>query len=200
MIEFLKGKVSAIFEHKIVIQNSGIGFAVYVPQVQNFSEGIDTEVHIHMHWNQDSGPSLFGFSSLLEKQVFQMIVGCSGIGPKIALSVLGFMSAGKFLSLITESDAKGLSSVNGIGIKKAENIIVQLKHKVSKFLESGVDLGADGAQAQSFNEVSQVLTSLNYSRTEITAALDYVKAQKRDKGSSLDVLLRTALAYLSKQI
>ena len=88
----------------------------------------------YMHWNQDNGPTLYGFNSILEKTVFLLIISCSGIGPKIGLAVLHHLEPATFVQAIIEENIKVLSSISGIGAKKAEQICVALKHKVAKLL------------------------------------------------------------------
>lgn len=77
-----------------------------------------------MHWNQDQGPTLFGFQSQIEKQTFMMIISCSGIGPKMALSILEQTSAGSFLEMIVENDVKALSNLKGIGAKSRATLFI----------------------------------------------------------------------------
>jgi Holliday junction DNA helicase RuvA len=199
MIDFLQGCVMAQNSKRITLLVGGIGYGVQVPDENVFSDQQEVGIHIYTHWNQDNGPSLFGFVGLLDKQVFELIVGCSGIGPKIGLAVLAHMTAGSFINMITEGDVKGLSAVNGIGAKKAENMIVLLSRKVAKLVESGIELGSDGQQARDCNEVAQVLASLSYSRPEINSALEYVKKNADISLLNFDSLLRKALGYLSKQ-
>jgi len=93
-----------------------------------------------------------------------------------------------------------LSKVNGIGKKKAEQIAVQLKHKVTALLETGTVIMGDEQLVSHVHDVMQALQSLNYSRPEITRAMDYLKKNSTIKNASFDHLLRQALSYLSKQL
>lgn len=199
MIDFLQGQITAQTSKRITLLVGGVGYGVQVPDETIFSCQQEVKLHIFSHWSQDNGPSLFGFANVLDKQVFELIIGCSGIGPKIGLAVLAQMSAGSFINTITEGNVKALSGVNGIGAKKAENMIVLLRRKVEKLVESGVELGSDGQQTRDYSEVSQVLASLSYSRPEIDSALEYVKKNEDITQLKFDGLLRKALSYLSKQ-
>ena len=152
---------------------------------------------VHMHWNQENGPALFGFSTILEKNVFLMITSCSGLGPKLAMAVLAQLGAAEFLEAVQSANEDALSDVSGIGAKKAEQIIVQLKHKVAKLIESGIHLGAS-TTLEKRHEISQVLKSLNYSRPEIAAAMNYLNENYPGTQVAFDQLVRHALAiYLS---
>ena len=198
MINTLAGTIKDIQESMLTVENSGIGFALQVPQPSLFSLGQKVELLVHMHWNQENGPALFGFKTGLEKSVFLMITSCSGLGPKLAMAVLGQLGASEFLDAVQTGNEDALSSVSGIGAKKAEQIIVQLKHKVAKLIESGADIGTSPA-LEKRHEISQVLKSLNYSRQEIAAAMNHINEQYPQSSVAFDQLVRQALAFLAKR-
>lgn len=199
MINSLSGTVADISDSILTLNVAGVGFALQIPQSCAFAIGQQVHILTHMHWNQENGPSLFGFNTALEKSVFVMITGCSGLGPKLAMAVLGQLGAAEFLQAVQAANEDALSNVSGIGAKKAEQIIVQLKHKVAKMVESGVNVGGNQALEQRHN-ISQVLKSLNYSRQEISAAMNYLNDQYPDSSIAFDQLMRHALAYLAKRV
>ncbi len=198
MIDTIKGTICAIKPKTIGIQatGSGIGFAVAVAQEAAFSLNQETTLFIHLHWNQEQGPTLYGFSSELERTVFVLVISCSGIGPKIGLSALECLGASGTLEAIGREDITALSKVPGIGKKKAEQIVVHLKHKVADLINSGIDISTESG-AKHWQQITQVLTSLNYSRGEITGALQHVKSNQMSD-APFDHQLRTALSYLAK--
>ncbi len=198
MIDTIKGTVSAIKSKTIAIQasGSGIGFAVQVPQEASFSLHQEATLFIHLHWNQEQGPTLYGFSSELERTVFVLVISCSGVGPKIGLSALECLGAADTLEAIGREDITALSKVSGIGKKKAEQIVVHLKHKVADLINSGIEISAENG-AKQWQQITQVLTSLNYSRNEITGALQHVK-NNEISDAPFDHQLRIALSYLAK--
>jgi Holliday junction DNA helicase RuvA len=201
MIDHLHGIVTDLQPAHITLRvNDSIGFGVSVPNENKFNINQVISLHIHFHWNADNGPTLYGFEQVQDKNVFQLIISCSGIGPKIGLAALSSLSASAVLSAIATNDVKALSSVSGIGTKKAENIIVQLKGKVEKLLLASPELTEDNSAARHVTEVTQVLTTLNYTRQEIGSALDYVKAQSDYQNLAFDGLLRKTLGFLSKRI
>lgn len=199
MIDYCIGTISHVQEQEIILNVGIMGLVFQVPSAKNFVVGSPITLHTHMHWNTENGPSLFGFVTPLERSIFKIVISCSGIGPKIALAVLGELGAQTFLHAITTSDDQVLSKVSGIGKKKAEQIVVQLKHKVATLLETGVVAG-ELTDISHFHDISQTLQSLNYSRTEITKAMEYLKKNCTITDSSFDYLLRQALFYLSKQL
>jgi len=200
MVDYVVGTVKELRDQEIVLDVGLMGVTLQVPNAQNFVQNGPIKVYSYLHWNSENGPSFFGFVSTLERSVFRVIISCSGIGPKIALAVLADLGAQGFLQAISTENDQMLSKVNGIGKKKAEQIIVQLKHKVASLIESGVVDMSDIQETSHFHDVSLALQSLNYSRQEIGRAMDYIKKITKADKVTFDILLRQALSYLSKQI
>ncbi len=198
MINYLTGSIKEIDGTYVILDIGTIGLAVSVPNAQSFKPGTKVTFYAYLHWNAEQGPSLYGFSSQLEKAVFVLVTSCSGIGPKIALAVLADLGASGFLQAVGMGNDQMLSKVSGIGTKKAEQIIVQLKHKVAKLIESGIDLG-NAQELTHWHEVAQVLESLNYSRMEVNRAMSHLKKLPEQSNGSFDQLLRKALSFLSRQ-
>lgn len=198
MINTLTGTIKEVKEQLITLDNGLIGFAIQVPHDSHYHVNQQLTLQIYMHWNAENGPSLFGFADELEKSVFLLVIDCSGIGPKIGLAVLATLGAQRFLEIIQTSDEGALSKVPGIGAKKAEQIIVQLKHKVGKMFAKGF-AASGGAQLAHWQNLQQVLESLNYSRPEISAALKYVRESSETTDQPFDQLMRKALSYLAKK-
>jgi holliday junction DNA helicase RuvA len=200
MVDYFVGTVKEALEQEIMLDLGMVGFALQVPSAHCFIKGSVVTLYSYLHWNAENGPSLFGFATPVDRSVFRVIISCSGIGPKIALAILADLGAQNFLHAISVGDDQKLSTVNGIGKKKAEQIIVQLKHKVAALLETGVVDMSDIKDSSHFHDVSLALQSLNYSRIEIGRAMDYVKKNMKVTDVTFDILLRQALAYLSKQM
>jgi Holliday junction DNA helicase RuvA len=199
MVDFFIGTVDRLQDQEIVVNVGMMGIALQVPSSQVFEQNASVKVYSYLHWNSENGPSLFGFANTLDRSVFKVIISCSGIGPKIGLAVLADLGAQGFLHAITVGDEQMLSKVSGIGKKKAEQIVVSLKHKVATLVESGA-IEVNDMQSCHFYDVSLALQSLNYSRTEIGRAMDYLKKNIKIDNVTFDVLLRQALSYLSKQL
>ncbi len=198
MISYINGIIKNIQGQLVIIDIGSIGLAVHVPENSIFKVGEKTLLHMHMHWNQEQGPSLYGFVSELERTVFLLVTSCSGLGPKIALAVLAQLGAQAFLAAIQSGDERALSKVSGIGIKKAEQMIVQLKHKVAKLLDSGIKIEGSG-ELEQWRNVSEVLSSLHYSQTEIARAMKYLNEHHANNNASFDQLIRHALSFLVKK-
>lgn len=197
MINTISGTIQSIQEQGLVVEVGGFGLHIQVPQGSIFQQGQTVCLQSYMHWNQEQGPSLFGFSNELEKLVFLTIIDCSGIGPKIGLAVLSSLGAERFIEIVQGSDERALSKVNGIGPKKAEQMIVQLKHKVAKLLDKGIKI-TGSAQITDWQNLQEVLESLHYSRPEISAAMRHLRESTQEV-VPFDHLMRKALSFLAKK-
>lgn len=197
MIDFLVGKIKEVKEKSITVLVNGIGFDLHVARTKNLQKNKEVELHTYLHWNQEKGPSIFGFQEEIEKTVFLLIIDCPKIGPGIAMKILSQINAGEFLEIVSSQNDKALSKVNGIGAKKAEQIIVNLKNKVAKLLTSGKLPAQSQQDFTMWQNVSDVLVSLNYSKPEITQAMQHLTQKHAGENVPLDQLIRSALSFLS---
>ena len=196
MISYIRGTVKSIFNQKATIETDiGLGFEINLVKVDKLEKNQKTELFIYMHWNQENGPSLFGFLKEEEKAIFELIISCSGIGPKMGQSILSQIEPAIFISAIKDENTKILSSINGIGLKKAEQLIFHLKDKVSDLKNLAI---INKSLSTYFDEISQVLASLSYSKSEITAAFNYLNKNSEEQNFNFDELLRKSLSFLSK--
>ncbi len=196
MITKLNGTVAELQDQSITLMVAGIGFTIAVPQVTLFAPGSEADLHIYMHWSAEQGPSLFGFKTNAEKTLFLTLIDCQGIGPKMAIALLGKLGAQAILEAVSQNNLKALSSVSGVGPKKAEQLLLFLRDKVSGLLEKGLEFG--GSNLTHWHEVSAVLTKLNYSRTEIAQVMQHLTTQFAGKPVGVDELLRHALGYMTQ--
>jgi holliday junction DNA helicase RuvA len=200
MLDYIVGIVKETQGQEITLEVGMFGVSLQVPNAQSFQKDGTSKIYSYLHWNAENGPSLFGFAAPMDRSIFEIIISCSGIGPKIGLAILADLGSQGFLQAISSGDEQMLSKVNGIGKKKAEQIIVQLKHKVASLIESGTVDVSDVKEIAHYHDVGLALQSLNYSRQEIGRAMDYIKKNSKVDATTFDVLLRQALSYLSKQI
>jgi Holliday junction DNA helicase RuvA len=199
MIATLSGVIKTIDEQTIIVEQAGIGFELYVATPLSFSINQQITIQTYLHWNQENGPTLYGFNSTVEKIVFLLIISCSGIGPKIGLAVLNHLDPATFLQAIVEENIKILSSISGIGTKKAEQICVALKHKVAKLLKEQPILTTTSTSLSMWKDLTDTLTSLGYSPSEIKTVMNFLKESNLDSTTPLSQLLRKSLAFLSSK-
>lgn len=199
VIDYIVGTIKHTNEKSITVDIRGFGISLLTPQPESFEKNKEVQFFTYLHWNSENGPSLFGFSNELTRKIFLLLLDCPKIGPGIALNILAQLSPAQFLDIITSQDEVRLSAINGIGPKKAEQIIVQLKHKVQKLLSSGSIVIEQQESFVQWQQVNDVLTSLNYSRGEISQAMNYLAEKYNAQNGALDQLIRAALSYLSQK-
>lgn len=185
-------------DSKVVIAQGGIGFEIFCPQAKVLPLQQDTTLFIYMHWNAEQGPSLFGFQQLIEKDLFLMIIGCSGIGPKLALTILEAIAPNDFLQIVCQENASALSAIKGVGAKKAEQLILQLKDKAHKLAGQHPAIQNNTIIA-AWVDLQQTLSSLNYTPAEIKQTTTILKEQTAGQSVPFDLLLRKALTLLAKK-
>ncbi len=198
MLSYLAGIIKKVHDQVVIIDVSGVGFSLQVPNGHVFEIGKKIDVPVYLHWNQEQGPSLFGFNSELEKTIFILVIGCSGIGPKLGLALLYAMTPQAFLQAVAIADYKALSAVSGVGTKKAESIVLQLKDKVGKLIDKQDTAISGSTVLHNLKNVSEVLQSLDYSRPEINRALEHLKSSQIEQ-AGFDELMRKALSFLAQK-
>lgn len=199
MISSIQGTITEIKEQLLTIDIGQLGLSVYVPTTINFKVGSQVKLTAHMHWNAEQGPSLFGFTDPLEKTIFLLLISCSGVGPKLALAALGYLGAPGFLETIRTENVTAMSKVPGIGAKRAEQIIVHLKHKINALLAEHPMAANSSGSLAIWQEVAQALESLNYSRPEINQTMHHLSTAYAGTNLPFDQLLRHALSFLARK-
>jgi len=202
MIAWLKGTVLRKTADAVVIDVSGVGYLVSMP-VSTVGAipgpGDEVSLHIHTHLREDS-LSLFGFATELEKELFQLLTSVSGIGPKLALSVLSGLSPQDLLSAISRADDAKLCAIPGIGKKTAGRLCLELKDKVRQ-LAPDLPLQKKGAGTLSLSgqldDVVSALVNLGYKRP--VAEETVKKIDQAHPGLRLEELIREALGGLVKR-
>ncbi len=134
MLSYIKGKITQSGENLLVVESNGLGYALCVSDYAIRRLAVDSgEVTVPCYMSvREDGISLFGFASKEEKELFLKLISVSGIGPKVAISILSGIETSQLVTTIVEADVKRLSSIKGIGKKTAERIVLELRDKVSK--------------------------------------------------------------------
>ncbi|MFA5998492.1 MAG: Holliday junction branch migration protein RuvA [Candidatus Babeliales bacterium] len=198
MIGSISGIITSIQENKIIVQQSGIGFELFCPEAKTLTIKQEVALHTYMHWSAENGPSLFGFTQQLQKDVFLLIIGCSGIGPKLGLSILEQVNPSIFLEMISQENMSGLNAIKGLGAKKAEQLCIHLREKAPKLIKVHPHL-ATQTSLSAWGDLHDTLASLNYSPLEIKQAMSMLKESITDQAPAFDLLLRKALTILAKK-
>ncbi len=132
MIGYLSGKIISIKPTQVLLDVNGVGYqiSISISTFEKISDSSTTSLFIYTHVREDS-LSLFGFYSQEEKEMFELLISISGIGPKVALSILSGISVNDLTDAILNSDVGRLVSIPGVGRKTAERIVLELKSKVT---------------------------------------------------------------------
>jgi Holliday junction DNA helicase RuvA len=197
MIAHLRGVLLAKHPNQAIVETHGVGYDVVI-SVPTFSElpatGGEVSLHVHTHVREDA-LSLYGFLRLAEKHLFEKLITVSGIGPKLAITILSGMPADEMVGAIRSGDVARLTRIPGIGKKTAERMILELRDKLpSTGHEAEVSMTAASPAEE---DVLSALANLGYQRAAAEKAL--VVANRNAKaGAGFEALFREALAVLSK--
>ena len=194
MIAHLRGRLIAKHPNQAIVEAGGVGYDVVI-SVPTFSDlpaiGSEVALHVHTHVREDA-LALFGFLRAEEKQLFEKLIGVSGIGPKLAITILSGMPADAMVAAIRGNDVARLTRIPGIGKKTAERMVLELRDKLAAFAEAPAAVASGGID----EDVISALLNLGYQRPAAERALAGVK--NGAKSETFDVLFRGALAQLSK--
>ena len=194
MIAHLRGRLISKHPNQAVVEAAGVGYDVTI-SVPTFSElpneGADVALHIHTHVREDA-IALFGFLRPDEKRLFEKLIQVSGIGPKLAVTILSGMSAADMVSAIKGNDVGRLTRIPGIGKKTAERMVLELRDKLEGF---GIEPVRPAASAVE-EDVLSALVNLGYNRAAAERAV--ATAGKNGGVANFDTLFRDALGALSK--
>ncbi len=187
MITYLRGKIKKVREEFLILDVNGVGYRIFGTQQMLHSlknESGDVEIYTHQHIREDS-QELYGFLTLEELEFFEIIISVSGVGPRIGLAILEISGVPDIKKAIATSNVDYLTRVPGIGRKKAELIILNLKSKMD------VLVGGDGLNLSNDDSDSvNALIRLGYNRNEALEALESVPQDVKDAGERIRLALR----------
>lgn len=204
MISYIRGELCDIEEQKAIVDVNGVGYGIYMPQqALSLLPPMGQQIKIHTYLNiREDAMQLFGFLTKEDLNVFRLLIGVNGIGPKAGLNILSCLSPDELRFAVLSGDAKAISATPGIGKKTAEKLILELKDKLniedmlehaahggdSEDLASGTDTASNTMQA----EAVQALTALGYGSAESLRAVK----KSSPECSSVEDILKEALKFL----
>ncbi len=204
MISYIRGELCDIEEQKAIVDVNGVGYGIYMPQqALSLLPPMGQQVKIHTYLNiREDAMQLFGFLTKEDLNVFRLLIGVNGIGPKAGLNILSCLSPDELRFAVLSGDSKAISATPGIGKKTAEKLILELKDKLniedmlehaahggdSEDLASGTDTASNTMQA----EAVQALTALGYGSAESLRAVK----KSSPECSSVEDILKEALKFL----
>ncbi len=191
MISSIHGKISQVNDGSLVVEVGGVGLLVYVPDplTTELSPGQSIFLHTYLIVRQDA-LALYGFDTLEGREYFALLLGVSGIGPRLAVTILSTLTPDTIRRAVVTEQAELFSRVPGVGKKTAQKLLFSLQDKISK--DEGFEPIAAMSEADS--EVLSALIALGYSVVEAQAALQSIP---RDAPQDVEQRLRLALGYFS---
>lgn len=182
MISYIRGELVALESDKAIVDVQGVGYGIYMPEQSLSLLGpLGCEVKIHTYLNvREDALQLFGFLTREDLEVFRLVIGVSGIGPKGGLNILSCLSAYELKFAVLSGDAKAICAAPGIGKKTAEKLIIELKDKLNleEMLKpqstASIDVPVDGRGNDIQAEAVQALVALGYGSAESLKAVRQV--------------------------
>jgi Holliday junction DNA helicase RuvA len=197
MIAFLRGRLFDKQPNRIVIDVNGVGYDVAVPLSTFYGlgeSGSDIALRIHTHVREDL-LALFGFATRLEQELFERLIGVSGIGPKVALAVLSGIEPGDLMRAIEKGDLARLTAIPGVGKKTAERIVLELKDRLPAHFGPAA-AGAAPEAPPLRDDLLSALLNLGYHRPLAEKAVD--SALGTAPGADFERTLKLALRELAR--
>lgn len=212
MIGFLRGEVLEILEHRVLMLVGGVGYQVslpYGPESSSLAVGSALDLYIHTHVREDA-LDLYGFLSRTEKDLFLLLLGVNGIGPRGALAVLSGMSPSTLVQAILGGDHVSLQKIPGVGKKTAERLVLELSDVLKKRPDLLAQSGGVNRVAVSpplsfslkaFVDAREALVQLGFRDADVNSVLKRIETESSEelansKGLKPEELVRRALQQL----
>jgi len=202
MIARLCGKLADVNFTQCIVDVHGVGYQVFIP-MSTFDklprEEEEVSLFICTQVREDA-ISLYGFSTMPEKQLFEILIGTTGVGPKLALSILSSMPVESFSSAIINSELDVIKRISGIGKKTAERLIVELKDKLSKVAlpgEVNSDTVVSDEKAFAMEDAIAALEQLGFKRETVRKTLEKIVNSIPSEEATSENFIRKALQALN---
>ena len=198
MIAHLRGRILEKHPNRLVVDVGGVGYDVSVPLSTFYGlgdPGSEIALRIHTHVREDA-LSLYGFATRLEQDLFERLIGVSGIGPKLAMAVLSGIEPADLVRAIERGDVARLTAIPGVGKKTSERIVLELKDRLPK-VETAAGTGAAAVETPLLrDDLLSALINLGYHRPVAEKAVDAAAVAAPDGG--FEAILKQALRELAK--
>ena len=189
MISSISGSVKSASINSLVVEVGGVGLLLQVPIriAAKMQVGERVSFHTYLIVREDA-LTLYGFTEIVDRDFFELLLSVTGIGPKVAQSILANSDAASIANAIITSNLKSLEAVPGLGKKGAQRLVLELKDKAAAFAS-----GKSGSDLTISNQVENALQGLGYSNKEAIAMLNQVMRDEKIEGLSVGQVLKLAL-------
>jgi Holliday junction DNA helicase RuvA len=194
VIAYIEGQVLLLEANAAVVRTQGVGYHVMLSKRDREQLLVNQSIALFIHTNvREDAFELYGFIHQQDKQIFYLLISITGVGPKLALSIISELRSYELINAVSHKDLAKLSSVPGVGKKTAERLCLELKDKILKLDLAHTPTATEPSAAIS---LSQAIRSLGYSKDQSDRA---VAALEQDDlaNLSLEVLIKKTLAYLT---
>lgn len=195
MIAHLRGRLFSKQPGHAIVEAGGVGYEVII-SIPTFSalpaEGAEVSLHVYTQVREDV-LALYGFLDLKEKRLFERLITVSGVGPKLAVTILSGLSPERTVAAIRAQDHATLTHIPGVGKKLAERLVVELKDKLEDMAAAPVAVTSAGPAAE---DVLSALTNLGYQRPAAQKAIEAAIDKDKSLGQDFDALFRAALKII----
>jgi len=200
MIAFLRGIVLSKQPNRIVVDVGGVGYEVHVPLSTFYDigdEGTEVALRVHLHAREDA-LQLYGFLTELERQIFERLIGISGVGPRLAIVVLSGIEPKGLVAAVQRGDVARLTGIPGIGKKTAERIVLELRDRLAQMAapEEPGPSSAGGAADRLRTDLLSALHNLGYHRPQADKAVEAAVTSTSEP--TFEKALRAALRELMR--
>ena len=196
MIAFLRGRLLSKSPNRAIVECGGVGYDATI-SVATFTslppEGAEARLHIYTHVREDQ-IALFGFAEPDEKRLFERLLTISGIGPKLAITVLSGIDAARLVTAIRGNDHATLTRIPGIGKKTADRVVLELKDKLEDMAVA--PSAASARYGLAGDDALSALVNLGYARPIAQRAIETAIAKQPDAAEDFEVLFRAAMAAI----
>ena len=196
MIAWLRGRLVEKYPHRVIVDVQGVGYDVQVPLSTFYGlgePGVEVIFRVHTHVREDA-LALFGFATTVELQLFELLIGISGIGPRLALAVLSGIEPSELVRAVRQGDMGRLTGIPGVGKKTAERMGLELKDRLPSSFESESEPSVESGGDMKV-DLRSALANLGYHRPVAERAIDRALAAG---AGSFEQMLRRALQELAR--
>ena len=197
MIDYISGGIAELTPTRVVIDNSGIGYGIEISlQTYEKLDGCDkAKVYIFESINQrDSTQVMYGFASKDERELFELIIGVSGIGASSARMILSSMSADELREAIVAENVAKIKTIKGIGLKSAQRMVLELKDKIVKGEGASNDILLQPEKNDAVEEATSALLMLGFAKPNINKAIQAI--MKSNPNAKVEEIIKMALKML----
>ena len=195
MIDYIKGTVAALSPTEIILDNHGIGFRILISlQTYQVLEGKQEATLYHYLREREDMELFYGFATRDERELFELLIGVSGVGVNSARMMLSSLSAEEIRTAILSEDISRIKSVKGIGLKTAQRMVLELKDKVIKGGGAALEELFGGARNERVEEATQALIMLGFNKQAVGKAIQTVL--KANPNAKVEQLIKSSLQIL----